>query len=174
MVTRHEYYKQLRQEPIQFKSLGKAAGSFPEISVLVEGNRRFCDSIANSSNLNLLKEQTEEGQSSGFCSWAAGMFRLTEVLATDANSGVCSHLATPVCLKVPSPTRHLERSSLSVTSPTATSPTTINPVSVLSYAVSELGVGHVIVVGHQLMNAAALVLRSWRGPRARQATLTVL
>jgi len=66
MVTRRGYHKQLRQEPVQLKSLAEAAGSFPELNVLVEGNQRFRDSIANSSNPNLLKEQTDEGQSPGF------------------------------------------------------------------------------------------------------------
>jgi len=66
MVTRRGYHKQLLQEPIKIKSLAEAAGSFPEIKVLVEGNQRFRDSIANSSNPNLLKEQTDKGQSPGF------------------------------------------------------------------------------------------------------------
>jgi len=66
MVTRRGDHKQLLQEPIKIKSLVEAAGSFPEINVLVEGNRRFRDSIANSSNPNLLKEQTDKGQSPGF------------------------------------------------------------------------------------------------------------
>ena len=66
MVTRRGYHKQLLQEPIKIKSLAEAAGSFPEINVLVEGNQRFRDSIANSSNPNLLKEQTDQGQSPGF------------------------------------------------------------------------------------------------------------
>lgn len=66
MVTRRGYHKQLRQEPVQLKSLAETAGSFPEINVLVEGNQRFRDSIANSSNPNILKEQTDEGQKPGF------------------------------------------------------------------------------------------------------------
>jgi len=66
IVTRRGYDKQLRQEPIQLKSLAEVAGSFPEISVLVEGNQRFRDSIANSSDLNLLQKQAKEGQSPGF------------------------------------------------------------------------------------------------------------
>jgi hypothetical protein len=66
MVTRRGYYKQLRQEPIKHKSLAEAAGGFPEINVLVEGNQRFRDSIANSSNPNVLQEQTKDGQSPGF------------------------------------------------------------------------------------------------------------
>lgn len=66
MVTRRGYYKNLRQEPIRHKSLVEAAGSFPEINVLIEGNQRFRDSITNSSTPNLLKQQTDDGQSPGF------------------------------------------------------------------------------------------------------------
>jgi hypothetical protein len=66
MVTRRGYHKQLRQEPVQLKSLAEAAGSFPEINVLVEGNQRFRDSIANSSDPSILQKQTDEGQSPGF------------------------------------------------------------------------------------------------------------
>ena len=65
-VTRRGYYKQLRQEPVQLKSLVEVVGSFPEINVLMEGNRRFRDSIASSGNPNLLKEQTDAGQSPSF------------------------------------------------------------------------------------------------------------
>lgn len=66
VVTRREYHMQLRQEPVQLKSLAITAGNFPELNVLVEGNQRFRDSIANSSNPNLLQEQTGEGQTPGF------------------------------------------------------------------------------------------------------------
>lgn len=66
MVTRRGYHKQLRQEPVQLKSLSETAGSFPEINVLVEGNQRFRESIANSSNSNILQEQTKDGQSPDF------------------------------------------------------------------------------------------------------------
>ena len=66
MVTRRSFHKQLLQEPVKIKSLVEAAGSFPEINVLIEGNQRFRDSIVNSSNPNLLKEQTDQGQSPGF------------------------------------------------------------------------------------------------------------
>jgi hypothetical protein len=66
MVTRRGYYNQLRQEPVQLKSLAEAAGSFPEINVLVEGNQRFRDLIVNSSNSNILQEQTKDGQSPDF------------------------------------------------------------------------------------------------------------
>lgn len=65
-VTRPGYYRRLRQESIQPKSLAEAAGSFLDINVLVEGNKRFRDSIANSSNPNVLQGQTEDGQSPGF------------------------------------------------------------------------------------------------------------
>jgi len=66
MVSRRGYYKQLRQEPVKHKSLVEVAGSFPEINVLAEGNQRFRDSIANSSNENVLQEQTNDGQSPEF------------------------------------------------------------------------------------------------------------
>ena len=66
MVSRRGYYRQLRQGPIQHKSLVEVAGGFPELNVLVEGNQRFRDSIANSSNPNVLQEQTNDGQSPGF------------------------------------------------------------------------------------------------------------
>jgi hypothetical protein len=66
MVTQRGHYKQLRQEPLQLQGLAEVVGSFPEINVLVEGNQRFRDSIASSSNPNLLKEQTDEGQSPEF------------------------------------------------------------------------------------------------------------
>lgn len=66
VVTRRGHYKQLRQEPVQLHSFVEVVGSFPEISVLLEGNQRFRDSIASSSNPNLLKEQTDAGQSPGF------------------------------------------------------------------------------------------------------------
>jgi len=66
MVTRRGYHKQLRQEPIKHKALIEAAGSFPEINVLVEGNQRFRDSITNSTNPELLKQQTDAGQAPGF------------------------------------------------------------------------------------------------------------
>ena len=65
-VTRRGYYKQLRQEPVKLHTLANVVGSFPEINVLVEGNQRFRDSVANSSNPNILKELTDEGQSPGF------------------------------------------------------------------------------------------------------------
>ena len=66
VVTPRGYYKQLRQGPIQLKTLAEAAGGFPEINVLVEGNQRFRDSIANSSSPDVLQEQTKDGQSPGF------------------------------------------------------------------------------------------------------------
>lgn len=65
-VTLRGYYKQPRQEPIRLHSLADAVGGFPEINVLIEGNQRFRDSIANSDNPNLLKEQTDAGQSPSF------------------------------------------------------------------------------------------------------------
>ena len=65
-VTRPGYYRRLRQESIQPKSLAEAAGSFPDINVLVEGNKRFRNSIVNSSNPNVLQGQTEDEQSPGF------------------------------------------------------------------------------------------------------------
>lgn len=43
-ATRRGHYEQLWQEPIQLRSLGEPAGSFPEINVLVEGSPRFRDS----------------------------------------------------------------------------------------------------------------------------------
>ena len=66
IVTGRGYDTLLLEQPTQPKSLAEAVGSFPEINVLLEGNQRFRDSIANSSNPNLLKEQTDAGQSPGF------------------------------------------------------------------------------------------------------------
>jgi hypothetical protein len=66
VVTRRGYDTLLLEQSAQPKSLAEAVGSFPEINVLLEGNQRFRDSIANSSNPNLLKEQTDAGQSPGF------------------------------------------------------------------------------------------------------------
>ena len=66
IVTGRGYDTLLLEQPAQPKSLAEAVRSFPEINVLLEGNQRFRDSIANSSNPNLLKEQTDAGQSPGF------------------------------------------------------------------------------------------------------------
>ena len=66
VVTRRGDHNQPRQEPVKLHTLATVTEGFPGIGVLVEGNQRFRDSIANSSNPNLLKEQTEKGQSPGF------------------------------------------------------------------------------------------------------------
>jgi len=127
MVTRRGYYKQLRQEPVQLKSLSETAGSFPEINVLVEGNQRFRESIANSSNPSILQEQTKDGQSPGFLFLGCSDSRVSEGTIFDAAPGT---LFTE---------RNIANRYVS---------NDINSVSVLSYAVTELGVSHVIVVGH--------------------------
>lgn len=127
MVTRRGYYKQLRQEPVQLQSFVEVVGSFPEINVLLEGNQRFRDSIASSSNPNLLKEQTDAGQSPGFLFLGCSDSRVSEGTIFSAAPGT---LFTE---------RNIANRFVS---------NDINSVSVLSYAVSELGVDHVIVMGH--------------------------
>ena len=66
IVAGRGYDTLLLEQPAQPKSLAEAVRSFPEINVLLEGNQRFRDSITNSNNPNLLKEQTEAGQIPGF------------------------------------------------------------------------------------------------------------
>lgn len=127
MVTRRGYYKQLRQEPVQLQSFVEVVGSFPEISVLLEGNQRFRDSIASSSNPNLLQEQTDAGQSPGFLFLGCSDSRVSEGTIFSAAPGT---LFTE---------RNIANRFVS---------NDINSVSVLSYAISELGVDHVIVMGH--------------------------
>jgi len=127
MVTRRGYYKHLRQEPVKHKNLVEVAGGFPEINALVEGNQRFRDSIANSSNPDVLQEQTDDGQSPGFLFLGCSDSRVSE--------GTIFHAAPGTFFTE----RNIANRFVS---------NDINSVSILSYAVSELGVGHVIMMGH--------------------------
>lgn len=127
MVTRRGYYKQLRQEPVQLQSFVEVVGSFPEINVLIEGNQRFRDSVASSGNPNVLQEQTDAGQSPGFLFLGCSDSRVSEGTIFNAAPGT---LFTE---------RNIANRFVS---------NDINSVSVLSYAVTELGVSHVIVMGH--------------------------
>jgi len=127
MVTRRGYYKQLRQAPVQLQGLVEVVGNFPEINELMEGNRRFRDSIASSTNPNLLKEQTDAGQSPRFLFLGCSDSRVSEGTIFNAAPGT---LFTG---------RNIANQFVS---------SDINAVSVLSYGVSVLGVDHVIVMGH--------------------------
>ena len=146
MVTRRGYHKQLLQEPIKIKSLAEAAGSFPEINVLVEGNQHFRDSIANSSNPNILKEQTDQGQSPGFlflgCRYVSFYKRLGYWIPTRgwfSDSRVSEGTVFSAAPGTLFTERNIANRFVS---------NDINSVSILSYGVTVLGVSHVIVMGH--------------------------
>lgn len=114
MAAQRGYYRQLRRDPVQLHSLAEVVGSFPEINILVEGNQRFRDSVASSSNPNLLKEQTDAGQNPGFLFLGCRYVSFAENLGCVLIQKL-AHLVTPVCLKAPSLMRTPERSSLNAT-----------------------------------------------------------
>lgn len=148
VATRRGYHKQLREEPVKLKSFAEAAGSFPEINVLVEGNQRFRDSIVNSSNPNILQEQTDQGQSPGFlflgCRCVPSHQWLDRwVLTLSFTPFSDSRVSEGTIFSAAPGTLFTERNIAN-----RFVSNDINAVSILSYGVSVLGVSHVIVMGH--------------------------
>jgi carbonic anhydrase len=107
--------------------LNDTATRFPDLEYLAEGNENFRSAVKNSSDPNLLKDLSTDGQHPEYLFLGCSDSRVSEGTIFSAPPGAL--LAQ----------RNIANQF---------QPIDNNAISVLSYGVQSLGVGHIIVMGH--------------------------
>ncbi|KAF8068971.1 carbonic anhydrase [Lyophyllum atratum] len=122
----HSTWKEVRMVGLAQSANMKRASHAPEMEVLLEGNKKFRES-SEASDPGLLKKLTDDGQAPPFMFIGCSDSRVSEGTVFNAKPG----------------TFFTERNIAN-----QFHATDANAHSVMSYAVAELGVKHVIVMGH--------------------------